>query len=52
MKNKFLKIFNDKNMINKKGINFSLKDYKNSLKHSLIKSGKLRSSSFEKNKFS
>ena len=32
MKNKFLKIFNDKNMINKKGINFSPKDYKNIIK--------------------
>ena len=48
MKNKFLRIFNDKNMINKKGINFSLKDFKNSLKKSNIKAKKLRSSSFEK----
>ena len=48
MKNKFLRIFNDKNMINKKGINFSLKDFKNSLKKSNIKARKLRSSSFEK----
>ena len=37
IKNKFLKIFKDKNMLNKKGINFSLKDYKNIMKKSNIK---------------
>ena len=48
MKNKFLKIFNDKNMINKKGINFSLKDYTNIIKNKNINVGKLRNSSFTK----
>ena len=48
MKNKFLKIFKDKNMLNKKGINFSLKDYKNIMKKSNIKTSKLRNSSFNK----
>ena len=46
MKNKFLKIFNDKNMINKKGINFSLRDYKNIIKESKNIDSKLRNSSF------
>ena len=49
MKNKFLKIFNDKNMINKKGINFSLKDYKNSIKFSTIQKKNIRNSSYKKN---
>ena len=49
MKNKFLKIFNDKNMINKKGINFSLKDYKNSIKFSTIQKKNIRNSSYQKN---
>jgi hypothetical protein len=48
MKNKFIKIFNDKNMINKKGINFSLKDYTNIIKNQNINVGKLRNSSFTK----
>ena len=48
IKNKFLKIFKDKNMLNKKGINFSLKDYKNIMKKSNIKTSKLRNSSFNK----
>ena len=48
MKNKFIKIFNDKNMINKKGINFSLKDYTNIIKNKNINVGKLRNSSFTK----
>ena len=48
MKNKFLKIFKDKNMLNKKGINFSLKDYKNIMKKANIKTSKLRNSSFNK----
>ena len=48
MKNKFSKIFKDKNVVNKKGINFSLKDYKNIMKKSEIKISKLRNSSFHK----
>ena len=48
MKNKFLKIFNDKNMINKKGINFSPRDYKNIIKESKNIDSKLRNSSFHK----
>ena len=36
----FVKIFNDKNMINKKGINFSLKDYKKCMKNNKNKSNK------------
>ena len=48
MKNKFLKVFNDKNMINKKGINFSLSDYKNSIRYSKNKIDKLRNKSFQK----
>ena len=48
MKNKFSKIFKDKNMANKKGINFSLKDYKSIMKQSKIKISKLRNSSFHK----
>ena len=48
MKNKFLKIFNDKNMINKRGINFSLKDYKSSIKLSKIQMKNIRNSSYQK----
>ena len=48
MKNKFLKVFNDKNMINKKGINFSLSDYKNSIRYSKNKIDKLKNKSFQK----
>ena len=48
MKNKFLKVFNDKNMINKKGINFSLSDYKNNIRYSKNKIDKLKNKSFQK----
>ena len=48
LKNKFSKLFKDKSIANKKGINFSLKDYKNIMKQSDIKVSKLRNSSFHK----
>ena len=48
MKNKLSKVFKDKSMINKKGINFSLKDYKNIMKQSDINISKLNNSNFHK----
>ena len=48
IKKKLVKIFNDKKMMNKKGINFSLRDYKNSIKNSNIKADKLRDTTFLK----
>ena len=48
IKKKLIKIFNDKKMMNKKGINFSLRDYKNSIKNSNIKTDKLRDTTFLK----
>ena len=38
IKKNFVKIFNDRNMMNKKGINFSLKDYKKCIKNNKNKS--------------
>ena len=35
IKKTFVKIFNDKNMINKKGIYFNLKDYKKKIKNNI-----------------
>ena len=37
IKKTFVKIFNDKNMVNKKGIYFNLKDYKKSIKNNFNK---------------
>ena len=48
MKNKLSKVFKDKSMINKKGINFSLKDYKNIMKQSDINISKLNNSNLHK----
>ena len=46
MKNKFLKIFNDKNIINKKGINFTMNDYKKRIKYKNASVDKLRNTSY------
>ena len=48
IKKKLIKIFNDKKFLNKKGINFSLRDYKNSMKNNKIKTDNLRETSFIK----
>ena len=40
IKKKLVKIFNDKKLMNKRGINFSLRDYKNSIKNNKIKDNK------------
>ena len=48
IKKKLVKIFNDKKMMNKKGINFSLRDYKNIIKNNNIKADKLRDTTFLK----
>ena len=48
IKKKFIKTFNDKKFMNKKGINFSLREYKNSMKNSKIKTNTLKDTSFIK----
>lgn len=48
IKKKLIKIFNDKKFLNKKGINFSLRDYKNSMKNNKIKTDNLRETSYIK----
>ena len=48
IKKKLIKIFNDKKFLNKKGINFSLRDYKNSMKNNKIKTDNLRETSYFK----
>ena len=48
IKKKLIKIFNDKKFLNKKGINFSLRDYKNSMKNNKIKTDNLREASYIK----
>ena len=48
IKKKLVKIFNDKQIMNKKGINFSLRDYKNIIKNNNIKVDKLRDTTFLK----
>ena len=46
MKNKFFKIFNDKNIINKKVINFTMNDYKKRIKYKNASVDKLRNTSY------
>ena len=48
IKKKLVKIFNDKNMINKKGINFSLKDYKKCMKNNKLKQNNASDTSLKK----